>query len=126
MSKNLPGAPLAVTSVDAFLREVAESDVAGITSAQRDGRTALAGMVPGELAMAADFVELALTAASLPDDCEERRDARAWLQDHSAIYSARICFEALAKAWLGAPVDYDSIRVALMKKWHEHDNKETT
>jgi hypothetical protein len=77
---------------------------------------AITTLLPGEMAFALDFVEMALAAADLAYDCEERRDARAWLQDRFPLYSARVCFEAIG-ADKGIEIDYEHVRAALTKRW---------
>lgn len=100
----------AVTVVDKYVDGLICTEPLQLLPGQDERRSAIAAVLPGEVELAAEFIDLAWTAAHLPVDCEERRDARAWLQDHSRLYSARLCFEALGK-------DYDLVRRLLVKRW---------
>jgi len=110
-----PEAP-AVRAVDTFVADlIGESTEPNqVLPGQEGQQSALAAVVPGELRLAAEVITLAWETAHLPFDCEDRRDARAWLQDASKLYSARVCFEALGK-------DYDVVRVLLAKRWLKVD-----
>lgn len=112
--RTIAGVPIAVSSVDAFLNELAEVDPGGVPAIAAARRSAIATRAPGEVALAEDVIDMALASAALPYDCEARKDARAWLQDGSRLYSARVCFEALG-------IDYDAAMEALAKKWAKED-----
>lgn len=99
--------PAAIGTLDAFVDSLSGIDPGG-PGAQR--RTSIATLLPGEVAMAMDFIETALAEASETRNTQRRRDARAWLQDRFPMYSARLCFEALGG-------DYDAIRSELVQKW---------
>ena len=112
---------MAVRSVDAFVASLVTegdtSEVQPLVPTAEARRSAIATLIPGEIEMAAEFISLAWDAAHGPVDCEERRDARAWLQDHSRLYSARLCFETLGK-------DYDAVQKLLLKRWLRLDGNE--
>lgn len=105
------GVPFASKSIDAFVE-----DLIGNVPHSETNPKAIATVLPGEVKMATEFIRLALTTADMPFDCEERRDARAWLQDQSRLYSARLCFEALGK-------DFDVVRKLLVQRWLMQETK---
>ncbi len=104
--------------VDKLVEELigAQMEPLQVVPGQEGRRSAISALVPGEIEMAAEFISLAWKTAHLPVDCEERRDARAWLQDHSRLYSARLCFEVLGK-------DYDLVRRLLVRQWLKMDRE---
>lgn len=110
-TKTMAAVPSAVTTVDAFLGGLTTENDPGGLAPEQTRRNAIAVLLPGECRLAADIIDMALEASSLPGDCEERQGARAWLQDHSDRgYSARVCFESLG-------YDYDEVRKLLLKRW---------
>lgn len=64
----------------------------------------------GEVHLAATLIHDALLDAELPEDCEDRQDARLWLLDHGRLLSAQFCFEAIG-------IEYDAAMTKLMKRW---------
>lgn len=92
-----------IESVDAVLDRLGGAEMGAMRCEPRKLKT-------GEHKLAAKVLQLALEDAERPNECATRRDARAWLRDSAAIYSARVCFEALG-------IDYDAAIEKLRNQW---------
>ena len=115
-NRTMAGVPSAVKTVDSFIRDLGGNGegLQPLMPAAESRRSALAVRCPGEIALAAEFLQMAIEEADSPYDTEDRQNARAWLLDHSAIYSARLCLEAMG-------ADFDAVCDALKKRWAKVD-----
>jgi hypothetical protein len=105
MAKREPA--YAVSSVDAVLEKLGGGEMSAMRQEPRKLKS-------GEHKLALEMLELALKDAVTPPSTKKkalnREEARAWLRDDAAIFSARVCFEALG-------IDYDAAIQKLEQQW---------